>query len=120
MTDDVEGVEENPFEQEPGEENSELENEPGDGDGIMQRAFDGDRDGPTVDSLKSDYGLSQESAIAGRGLVRMGTGSGVPPVFELGLGGGLLALREREKNDEINDDPGHGEPTLKRARDTDD
>lgn len=57
--------------------------------GPLDRLFDGDAHGPPVQEIESNYGIEGPWAIFLRGAVRTATGSGIPPIFELALGGGL-------------------------------
>jgi hypothetical protein len=69
-------------------------------DGPMERLFDGGAPGPAVDELRRDYDLPRSLAICGRGIVRVGTGDGVPPVAEI-IGGSIMAMLEhRDGSDE--------------------
>lgn len=110
MTD---GVGPDPFDDEPGDgelptDGEAVEAEPvsESGNGIAGRLLDGDRDGPSIDDMKNDYGLGQEGAIAGRGIVRLATGGGVPPAFEIVAGGVLGALKLSEDGGPLDRDPG--------------
>jgi hypothetical protein len=118
MTDDPD-VQPDPFDVdgEPGD--GELEDGPASGDvepvdgggasdGILSRAFDGNRDGPTVSDLKNEYGLGREMAIAGRGITRMATGGGVPPAFEIVVGSVLGALKLSEDGGPLDREPDAG------------
>jgi hypothetical protein len=68
--------------------------------GPMERLFDGGAPGPAVDELRRDYDLPRSLAICGRGIVRVGTGDGVPPVAEI-IGGSIMAMLEhRDGSDE--------------------
>lgn len=67
--------------------------------GPLARLFDGDADGPPVGQMERDYGLPKPLAVAGRGAVRVGTGSGVPPFAEIMLGGLLFALAQQQGGD---------------------
>jgi hypothetical protein len=118
MTDDV-GPD--PFGDEPGADGDELATdgdvddvEPVDdsGEGIGARLLDGDRDGPSIDDMKNDYGLGQEGAIAGRGIVRLATGGGVPPAFEIVAGGVLGALKLSEDGGPLDREPDDDGPAV--------
>lgn len=61
-------------------------------DNPFGRLFDGDAPGPGVQELQTDYGVDKHLAVALRGVLRTATGSGVPPIFEIGLGGTLTYL----------------------------
>jgi len=61
--------------------------------GPLQRLFDGNAQGPSVQEIEDDYGLGKAVSIALRGVLRTATGSGVPPVAEI-LVGGVLWVRE--------------------------
>jgi hypothetical protein len=119
MTDDV-GPD--PFGGEPGAgddgelatDGDAVEAEPVDepGEGIAGRLLDGDRDGPSIDDMKNDYGLGQEGAIAGRGIVRLATGGGVPPAFEIVAGGVLGALKLSEDGGPLDREPDDDGPAV--------
>lgn len=106
-------VQPDPFGDEPGAgsveegpvEEGELDLDDDPGDGIISRAFDGDRDGPSVSELRDQYGLGREAGIAGRGIARMATGAGIPPILEIATGAGLATLKLS------NDGPLDDEPT---------
>lgn len=70
-----------------------VEGEPGDtsvtDSGPVRRLFDGGIPGPSVSELQADYNLQWHWATCLRGCCRVATGSGVPPIFEIGLGGSL-------------------------------
>lgn len=70
----------------------------------ISRAFDGSVDGPPVSKFEQDYGLEQPEAIGLRGVVRMATGSGVPPIGELLLAGVLRFYRSRPSEPETDTD----------------
>jgi len=60
------------------------------GDGPMARLFDGDAPGPAVDEIRHDYGFPRWAAMVARGTLRVATGSGIPPAFEIVFGSGLI------------------------------
>lgn len=98
------GADEQPHEQEPAGGPM-----PG-GGGPLRRLLDGDADGPPVPSLMQDYGLSNRPlAIACRGCVRVGTGSGVPPLAEILIGGALLFLAQQQGESDGGEDREEGE-----------
>jgi len=70
--------------------------------GPLQRLFDGDVSGPSVQEIEADYGLGKSVSIALRGVLRTATGSGVPPIAEIAVGG-VLWVRENQT--------GGGEPS---------
>jgi len=82
------------------------------GEGIGARLLDGDRDGPSIDTLRDDYGLEREGAIAGRGIVRLATGGGVPPVFEIVVGSTLGALKMSEDGGPLDREPDDDGPAV--------
>lgn len=100
----VDDVGDSPFEGGAGDGAGDLDGEPGDpagaGAGVIGRLFDGSVRGPTVDELKMDYGLSFPWAISLRGLVRVSTGTGVPPIFEILMGSILATVRAARDGDE--------------------
>lgn len=74
---------------------------PGGGSGPLSRLLDGNADGPQVPELMQQYGIdSRPIAIACRGCVRVGTGSGIPPLAEILIGGVLLFLSQQSDSDE--------------------
>jgi len=76
---------------------------PGGGSGPLSRLLDGNADGPQVPELMQQYGISSRPiAIACRGCVRVGTGSGIPPLAEIAIGGVLLFLSQQSGD---NDEP---------------
>jgi len=75
--------------------------------GPLSRLFDGNADGPQVPELMQQYGIaSRPIAIACRGCVRVGTGSGIPPIAEIVIGGVLLFLSMQSDSDDSADDDG--------------
>jgi len=64
--------------------------------GVVSRLFDGDAVGPQVPELQGDYGFSRPWAMVCRGTLRVATGSGVPPVFEIVAGAGMAAMSAQE------------------------
>jgi len=69
--------------------------------GPLSRLLDGTADGPQVPPLMEQYGISSRPlAIACRGCVRVGTGSGIPPLAEIVIGGVLLFLSQQSDSDE--------------------
>lgn len=57
--------------------------------GPLDRLFDGNVPGPGVGELEADYDVEKPWAIFLRGVTRVATGSGVPPIAEIVWGGGL-------------------------------
>lgn len=55
-------------------------------DGPIDRLFDGDAPGPQVRELRDQYDMPQWAAIISRGIMRVATGSGVPPIAEILIG----------------------------------
>ncbi len=73
---------------------------PGGGSGPLSRLLDGNADGPQVPELMQQYGIdSRPIAIACRGCVRVGTGSGIPPLAEIVIGGVLLFLSQSDSDE---------------------
>jgi len=54
--------------------------------GPVDRLFDGDAPGPEVNELKADYDMPQWLAVLSRGIMRVATGGGVPPIAEIIIG----------------------------------
>jgi len=75
-------------------------------DSIPGRLFDGNAVGPSVEELQTDYSLPWHWATALRGCCRVMTGDGVPPVFEIGLGGALGAADQLGGDGKLNREPG--------------
>jgi len=71
----------------------------GSGGGPLSRLFDGDATGPQVSELQGDYSVGRDVAVMLRGALRTATGSGVPPVFEIVMGG-LLFMRSQNDGEE--------------------
>jgi len=69
-------------------------------DGPVARLFDGDADGPSVQELEADYSLPKAPAIALRGVLRVATGSGIPPAAEILLGGVMWVIQADATNDD--------------------
>jgi len=57
-------------------------------DSPFDRLFDGNAEGPRVQELQNNYNADWHWATALRGLCRVGTGSGIPPIVEIAIGGG--------------------------------
>ena len=68
------------------------------GDGPMGRLFDGDAPGPSTTELENEYGLPRWGSVLGRGILRTATGSGVPPIAEIVLGG-LMGVAKSQGDD---------------------
>lgn len=61
------------------------------------RLFDGDAPGPSIPELEREYGISEKYiTMPLRGILRVSTGSGVPPIVEILLGGVLFGLKRKE------------------------
>jgi hypothetical protein len=85
--------------------------------GIMGRLFDGSAPGPSAQQVQADYGLSQGWAIGLRGAIRVASGDGVPPIFELIFGPGMelakddgLSIGSDEGMEDMPDDIPQGNP----------
>lgn len=65
----------------------------------MGRLFDGNAQGPSTTELKADYGVPQWLAITLRGILRVATGEGVPPLFEITFGGAMGAYKYADSAD---------------------
>jgi len=63
--------------------------------GPLARLFDGRASGPSVGRMEADYGLDKPQATVARGLTRVGSGDGVPPIAEIVLGSILWVLSRR-------------------------
>jgi len=71
--------------------------EPSVGDsGPLQRLFDGAAEGPGVPELQGEYGLSRPWAMVCRGTLRVATGTGVPPIFEIVAGSAMGVLSAQD------------------------
>jgi len=66
----------------------------------FQKLFDGDAVGPSVDELEADYGLPKEISVILRGVLRVSTGSGVPPVAEIALGAFMWVTKQQKGADD--------------------
>lgn len=64
--------------------------------GPLDRLFDGDCPGPSVGEIEMNYGLSKHWAVFMRGVVRVATGSGIPPIVEIAFGGALAFLNSQK------------------------
>jgi hypothetical protein len=82
--------------------------------GPLQRLFNGDAPGPSTGELEQEYGMSKHQAVAGRGVLRTATGSGVPPIFEILFGAGMWFMAARGEGGisigSDDDDGGTGRP----------
>jgi hypothetical protein len=58
----------------------------------LDRLFDGSAPGPQVGELKADYDMPQWLAVLSRGIMRVATGDGVPPIAEIVIGGVMGAM----------------------------
>lgn len=67
----------------------------------LERLFDGSAPGPSIGELRSDYEMPQWAAVIARGTMRTATGSGVPPIAEIAIGGimGLLKAQDDDTDD---------------------
>jgi hypothetical protein len=83
--------------------------------GPIDRLFDADAPGPSVDELRGEYQMPRWAAIVSRGVMRVATGSGVPPVAEIiigavmGLMGSDMPL-SIDSDADTNDEPTGGAP----------
>jgi len=66
------------------------------GSGPVGRLFDGNAEGPDVPTLQGDYGLSRPWAMVCRGTLRVATGTGVPPIFEIVAGAGMGVMQAQD------------------------
>jgi len=85
-------IDESPFES---TEEPEHEHDIDTSDGPLDRLFDGDASGPSTRELQQEYGLDRNQSVAGRGILRVATGSGVPPVFEILFGSVMWVMQQR-------------------------
>lgn len=58
----------------------------------LDRLFDGNAPGPSVGELRADYSMPQWLAVMSRGIMRVATGDGVPPIAEIVIGGVMGAM----------------------------
>lgn len=101
MTDETpsdDGMADSPFEPTDAPDDDPTMQPGGGSGGPLSRLFDGNAPGPSVQELQADYGLPRSWSIALRGCVRVATGSGIPPAFEIGLGS-ALGLRSMQTSD---------------------
>lgn len=105
---DVPAVGDSPFDSSPGADV--VSGDPGGGaataSGPAERLLDGRAQGPTVDELQTDYGLSYPWAISLRGTCRAATGEGVPPLFEILFGSGLGVYQLTRDGGPLEAEPG--------------
>lgn len=73
--------------------------------GPLDRLLDGDAQGPPTSELQRDYSVGNAPAIMLRGVLRTATGSGVPPIAEI-LMGGFLWLKQNQESAEPNETAG--------------
>lgn len=66
--------------------------------GPAGRLLDGQAPGPSIGELQREYSLSRPVAMIVRSVVRIGTGTGVPPLAEA-LIGALLMFLQRAGDD---------------------
>lgn len=79
-------------------------------DSPLDRLFDGNAEGPSVQELQNDYNADWHWATALRGLCRAGTGSGIPPIVEIAIGGGAgIYQLQQESDDSLDEDLGQKE-----------
>lgn len=80
----------------------------------MDRLFDGSAPGPAVGELKADYEMPQWLAVTSRGIMRVATGDGVPPIAEIVIGGAMGAMSSDMEfttgDDESAENTGGGPP----------
>jgi len=62
----------------------------------FEKLFDGDALGPTVAELEADYDLPKEVSVMLRGILRVASGSGVPPIAEIALGAFMYLTKQRQ------------------------
>jgi len=66
----------------------------------FEKLFDGDAVGPTVQELEADYDLPKEISVILRGVLRVSTGSGVPPIAEIALGAFMWVTKQQSSGDD--------------------
>ena len=66
----------------------------------FQKLFDGDALGPSVQELEADYDLPKEISVILRGVLRVSTGSGVPPIAEIALGAFMWVTKQQSSADD--------------------
>lgn len=78
----------------------------------MERLLDGSAPGPSVQELRADYSMPQWLAVMSRGIMRVATGEGVPPIAEIVIGGVMGAMGKDYSGLSLSgdDDGSGGEP----------
>lgn len=74
------------------------------GEGPIARLFDGSAPGPDVAELRADYDLPRPLAMIARGVLRVASGDGVPPIFDILMG--VVLLFWQQQDDGTDDAPG--------------
>jgi hypothetical protein len=86
-----------------------IDAEPGDSSitsgGVVRRLFDGDASGPSLEQLRSDYNLSLHWGLFTRGTIRTASGSGIPPIAEIIMGGILGTVKAIKYREGIDREP---------------
>lgn len=76
----------------------------GGGGTIIDRLFDGSAPGPAVPQLMQQLGLERPHAMIARGVMRVSTGDGVPPIAEI-LIGMVLTVMNAQQEDGVAGEP---------------
>jgi len=61
----------------------------------FEKLLDGDAPGPSIQELQSTYEFPKEVSIVMRGVLRVSSGSGVPPIAEIILGSVLWVTKQQ-------------------------
>ena len=61
----------------------------------FEKLLDGDSPGPSIQELQSTYEFPKEVSIVMRGVLRVSSGSGVPPIAEIILGSVLWVTKQQ-------------------------
>lgn len=72
------------------------------GEGPISRLFDGSAPGPSVEELRMDYELPRPLAMIARGILRVASGDGVPPIFDIVMGSVLFIMQQQEGEGDSN------------------
>jgi len=62
----------------------------------FEKLLDGDAPGPSIQELQSTYEFPKEVSIVMRGVLRVSSGSGVPPIAEIILGSVLWVTKQQQ------------------------
>jgi hypothetical protein len=89
---------ESPFTEESDDLDGDLPGEsppPTESQSWFEKLLDGDAPGPTIQELQSTYEFPKEVSIVMRGVLRVSSGSGVPPIAEIILGAVLWVTKQQ-------------------------